>query len=83
MSNSAKKWNELFTYNILKEDQSNQQGNSENNVNWNNTFSFKTANRPYSTYVTLYFRGKQVITYANTSNRGRVCLLYENETTIS
>ena len=27
--------------------------------------------------------GKQVIKFANTSNRGRVCLFYQNETTIS
>ena len=28
-------------------------------------------------------RGKQVIKSANTSNRGRICLFYQNETTIS
>ena len=27
--------------------------------------------------------GKQVIKFANTSNRGRVCLFYQNEATIS
>ena len=27
--------------------------------------------------------GKHVIKFANTSNRGRVCLVYQNETTIS
>ena len=28
-------------------------------------------------------RGKKVIKFANASNRGRVCLFYKNETTIS
>ena len=27
--------------------------------------------------------GKQVIKFANTSNRGRVCIFYQNETTTS